>query len=102
MDERGTTPLHIAIRNGFVDTAEVLMKHRADVNRAGAWKFTPLMYAAIWKQPVLTSYLLQAKADPRPKDERGETALDHAIGEKQQDIADMLTWALEARERDGN
>merc|ERR1719440_574670 len=57
-DERGTTALLVSIRNGFTDTVEALLAGRADVNKAGAWKYTPLMYAAIWKQPVCASYLL--------------------------------------------
>mmetsp|Transcript_101453 Transcript_101453/g.160420 ORF Transcript_101453/g.160420 Transcript_101453/m.160420 type:complete len:166 (+) Transcript_101453:72-569(+) len=95
-----TTPLLLAIRNGYIDTAETLIDARADVNLAGAWNYTPLMYAAIWKQPLLASYLLQAKADATAKDVKGETALQHAIGEQQQDIADIIQWSLNAKERD--
>ena len=51
-------------------------------------------YATIWGQPDLAATLLAHAADPRPADSRGETALQHAIGERQSRIVAMIEEAL--------
>eukprot|EP00933_Yihiella_yeosuensis_P020509 TRINITY_DN16429_c0_g3_i2.p1 TRINITY_DN16429_c0_g3~~TRINITY_DN16429_c0_g3_i2.p1 ORF type:complete len:118 (-),score=22.96 TRINITY_DN16429_c0_g3_i2:287-640(-) len=94
-DKNGTTPLLVAIRKGHEDVAQTLIAHGASVNKAGNWGFTPLMYAAIFGQRNLAAVLLANGADPRPKDVRGDTALDHAVGERQPDIAQMIEKALD-------
>merc|ERR1712196_495560 len=60
------------------------------------------MYAAIWGQQDMARILLQNGADPWPKDARGDTALSHAVGESQPEIADMIREALEKDARPGS
>ncbi|CAK0852683.1 unnamed protein product, partial [Prorocentrum cordatum] len=95
-DASGTTALLVAVRQGHEDVARLLIRRGADVNKAGPWRFTPLMYAAIWGHAGLAGHLLQSGADPRARDVRGDTALDHAVGERQPEIADAIRAALGA------
>ena len=94
----GTTALHLSIRKGHRDVAELLLRAGADPLKPGAWKFTPLMYAAIWGQPELAQLLVETGAAGREallvRDARGDTALDHAVGERKWEVAKILVREL--------
>ena len=85
-----TKPLHLASRRGFLELVNYLVKEGADVNARGAWELTPLHYTAVFDQPSITSSLLNHGADPCLKDAKGNTALDHAITEQNEDVATVL------------
>lgn len=98
---QGTTPLLIACRKGYVDVAEKLIREGgASVTQSGAWGFTPLMYAAIFGQPNVARLLLSAgsgeAAALRMRDAKGDTALDHAVGEQQWGVARLIVDAIES------
>ena len=84
---QGTTALLLSVRKGHRGVVERLLRAGADPCRAGAWGFTPLMYASIWGRPEIAEDLVGAGAGKREsllaRDARGDTALDHAVGERQ-------------------
>ena len=83
---QGTTALLLSVRKGHRGVAERLLRAGADPCRAGAWGFTPLMYAAIFGQAEIAEVLVGVGAGKRDslltRDARGDTALDHAVGER--------------------
>jgi ankyrin repeat protein len=44
-EQRDDTPLHVALRNGQLDVARLLIDKGADINKAGANGDTPLQSA---------------------------------------------------------
>ena len=69
----------------------------ASAPAANTWAYTPLQYAAIFGQQSVASTLLAAPGiELLAKDGRGETALDHAVGERQWAVAHLIADALDA------
>lgn len=80
--EEERTPLIEATHTGTCTMVQWLIQAGADVNAQDDEGLPPLLYAAMnAATPYKTELLLRAGADPnlRDFDERGETALDHAI-----------------------
>ena len=76
-----------------------LLAHGASASApaANTWAYTPLQYAAIFGQQSVASTLLAAPGiELLAKDGRGETALDHAVGERQWAVAHLIADALDA------
>ena len=72
----GFTALHYAVRDGFVEAAEVLMEARADINAPSAGdKSTPLVVAAINGQYDLAMALLARGANPNLANDDGVAPL---------------------------
>ncbi|MCL7488962.1 MAG: ankyrin repeat domain-containing protein [Desulfobulbaceae bacterium] len=72
-DDRGYSPLHLAAQYGAVATAQILLRHGAEINvRSKARKLsyssqddtTPLLVAAQHYQPEMIHFLLKKGADP--------------------------------------
>ena len=98
-DGMGTPPLHVAVRCGHDDVVNTLLAHGASASApaANTWAYTPLQYAAIFGQQSVASTLLAAPGiELLAKDGRGETALDHAVGERQWAVAHLIADALDA------
>ena len=74
----GATALHIASRNGSVEIAKILIENGANVNVADNEGWTPIMRAALSKNPELIKIFLNVGADPRKMNSSGETAIIHA------------------------
>lgn len=84
----GSTLLHEASRQGYFESARLLIDHGAEVDaiyvdkfmseRATETVFTPLHCAASGGQPKLLELLLERKADPKRRTSKGETALQLA------------------------
>jgi hypothetical protein len=89
-DSVGTTPLLLAVRNGHATVVDTLLAAGADVNQVGAWNFSPLMYAAIFDETAIARTLLECGADVSLRDVRGETALEHALGERNLETAAVI------------
>lgn len=62
VDERGTTPLHIAARAGRVDIAALLIEKGADLEAKSPSGFTPLFLAVAGKKPDTVNLLLDKGA----------------------------------------
>lgn len=59
------TLLHDMAQRGFIDKAELLIKHGADINAIDEeYRSTPLGMAARWGQTEMVEYLLNQGADP--------------------------------------
>jgi len=72
-------PLTLALRYSRFEAASILLDAGADVNAPQPiGRITPLMFAAGYGNAALVARLLALGADPRPKDEWGNTALDKA------------------------
>ena len=87
------------MRLGHDDVVNTLLAHGASASApaANTWAYTPLQYAAIFGQPSIASTLLAAPGiELLAKDGRGETALDHAVGERQWAVAHLIADALDA------
>jgi ankyrin repeat protein len=77
-NDRGVTPLILAVSNGFVEGVQLLLGQGAQVNDPDSAGETPLISAVHQKNLELVRILLAAKADPNRSDSSGRTALDYA------------------------
>lgn len=84
-----STPLCVAISKGEVEVVKKFIEYGADVNEKTNG-MTPLMYAARYNQVEIIAFLLEKGADPKIKDERGNTALDHAMNSKANEAVALL------------
>lgn len=94
----GTTPLLLALRLGRDEAAEVLLDGGADLNLAGAWGLTPLMYAAVFGRKQAVASMLRrggASVEVHATDVHGSTALVHAQAERQHAIVELLVEHLD-------
>ena len=65
MSWQHVTILHDMAQKGFIDKAELLMKHGADINPVDEeYQSTPLGMAARWGHTEMVDYLLKQGADP--------------------------------------
>jgi ankyrin repeat protein len=91
MDERNQTPLCIASRHGRRDNVEFLLKHRADVNLAQAFRGeTPLIVSADYEELEIARILLRHGATVDTRDECGSTPLVFASRTGHLEIARLL------------
>ncbi|HET9747431.1 MAG TPA: ankyrin repeat domain-containing protein [Chitinophagaceae bacterium] len=74
------TLLHDMAQKGFIDKAELLIKHGADINAIDEeYQATPLGLAARWGQNEMVEYLLQQGADPNLSGASWSTPLEWAL-----------------------
>jgi hypothetical protein len=92
-DPIGKTPLMVAAQHDFVDSARLLLAHKAEVNTTTFVKTdgytsdglahdarSPLMYAAASGSLTMIRLLLDAGADPYQADSKGARAIDYLLG----------------------
>jgi ankyrin repeat protein len=92
-DPIGKTPLMVAAQHDLVDSARLLLAHKAEVNTTTFAKTdgytrnglahdarSPLMYAAASGSLVMIRLLLDAGADPYQADSKGARAIDYLLG----------------------
>ncbi|XP_021379337.1 protein phosphatase 1 regulatory subunit 16A-like isoform X1 [Mizuhopecten yessoensis] len=88
--ENGTTPLHIAAANGFMQVAEFLLDHHVSVDMRDRDSWLPIHAAACWLQPEMIELLVRNGADIDSKAKNGETPFDLCEdAEIKQKILDM-------------
>ena len=75
----GFTPLMFAAQQGDVESARILVAAGADVNDVTEEYGSALMVAAAGAHEELAMFLLEQGADPNVADDRGITALHHAV-----------------------
>lgn len=89
----GQPALHWAVRNGKDVMAQLLITHRAELNRKHN-KATPLYWSVVDNRPVLTKLLLDAGADPNATYEGEEwTPLHKAAHDGKAQAMQMLIAA---------
>lgn len=90
VNRAGWTPLHYAAAGGSEDIARLLIAHKARldaVSPRASGAYTPLMMAAREGQPAMVRLLLEAGADPAPRNTEGLTAAQVAERAGRTDIA---------------
>lgn len=92
----GWTPLHYAATNGHIAVMELLLEEHAYIDAESPNGTTPLMMAAMYASPAAVKFLLEAGADPTPKNQLGMTAIDFARKANRPDSAEILTIAAKA------
>ena len=83
-DELHETPLHKAVRLGYLETAEALLEH-CDVNAVNAYGMTPLHWACITGNRDVAHLLIEHGADPNMRN-------DHLDGLTAFDMAEMMGY----------
>src|SRR3569623_67782 len=76
-DSRGVTPLLLAVRMGFVEAVDSLVKNHARLNDSNDAGETPLISAVHARNIPMMRVLLQAGADPDRNDNSGRSARDY-------------------------
>ncbi len=74
----GDSALMRAVRSGKLESVELLVKHKANVNSVNKQGYTPLQLAALSGTMAKAKLLIDAGADLTAKDATGLTALDLA------------------------
>ncbi|MES2492191.1 MAG: ankyrin repeat domain-containing protein [Pseudomonadota bacterium] len=96
-NEKGATPLSLAVGLGFVEGVDLLLGNGARVNDPGVDGETPLIAAVHQRSIELVRTMIKAGADPRRADNSGRTALDYArLIDKDSVIAGELDAAAKA------
>ena len=88
------TLLHDMAQKGFIDKAELLLKHRAFINPIDEeYQSTPLGMAARWGQTEMVEFLLKNGADPNKSGAYWSTPLSWAFKKNHSHIIDILKKA---------
>lgn len=77
-DDRGRTPLQLAVNLGWREGAEFMVEHGARTDASNDAGETPLISAVHRRDLQLMKVLLQSGADPDRADNSGRTARDYA------------------------
>jgi len=86
----GTTPLLVALENGFVDIASWLMDRECDVSRKDAAGKSAFEYAVCNNQIKIVEKLLQHSSDVNARLTSGHTALTYATSKKLLPLVQIL------------
>jgi ankyrin repeat protein len=87
-----STPLHLAVRNGYRSVVEVLLAHGAGVNATNGLGMTPLHVASAEGHRSLMTLLIDQGAEIDARDATGRTPLAWAT-ERQQEAA--AVWLIQ-------
>lgn len=82
--------LRLAVANGHVPMARLLIKHGADVNARDGKGRTVLLHAVKTKDAEMVELLLENQADVKNVDDSGMSALDIAASLGHVDVAEVL------------
>ncbi|MFS0851611.1 ankyrin repeat domain-containing protein [Novosphingobium panipatense] len=77
-DDRGRTPLELAVNLGWREGAQLLLDRKAMPDTSNDAGETPLIFAVHRKDLQLTKALLEAGANPDRSDNSGRSARDYA------------------------
>jgi ankyrin repeat protein len=88
-EETQETALTLACCGGFLEVADYLIKHGADIELGAS---TPLMEAAQEGHLDLVKFLLENKADVHAQTQTGDTALTYACENGHTDVAEVLLY----------
>jgi ankyrin repeat protein len=77
-DDRGRTPLELAVNLGWREGAQLLLDQKASPNPSNDAGETPLIFAVHRKDALMVKALLDAGANPDRSDNSGRSARDYA------------------------
>lgn len=78
-DDRGNTPMMIAVELSYAEGVQILLRYGANVNLANSSGETPLIRAVQLRKLDLVRILLEGGADPdKPDNLAGQSARDYA------------------------
>ena len=89
VNRAGWTPLHYAATNGHTEVVRYLLDQHAYVDAQSPNRTTPLMMAARHKRPDVVRLLVEAGADPTPRNEAGVDAAGYM---QRHGETEMATW----------
>ncbi|GMI03139.1 hypothetical protein TrLO_g2499 [Triparma laevis f. longispina] len=92
-DERGSTPLVWACRNGHLEVVTYLIEHGAEVDTKSFGSMTPLHHSCNSSFEACVAKLIVAGADSNATDEEGNTCLHWAVSRGVLNIVVRLTDA---------
>lgn len=90
-DSLGISAISHAILGSSKPAVSKLLSAGANINQAGPFGVTPLMLAANSGMDEMVRFLLLNGADPKLKNDDGETALDIALRKDHHDVIVLLT-----------
>ena len=93
VNKTGWAPLHYAATNGHLEVMELLLENHAYIDAESPNGTTPLMMAALYGTPAAVKLLLDAGADPTPRNQLGMTAIDFATKAGRRDAAELIAAA---------
>jgi ankyrin repeat protein len=91
------TQLNVAISKGDLAKVQQLVGIGVNINHKDERGKTPLMYAILYKQTEIVSYLIRNGADYRAEDKNGLTILDYAEQSKSEPILKLVNDARKRR-----
>ena len=90
----GNSPMHAAINSEALSTAELLLKHGADINdQNNMFKRTPLQGAALYVKTQAVKWLVEHGADVNRPNSQGQVAI--SIGASYKGNAEILKMLLD-------
>jgi len=102
LNRPGWTPLHYAAVSGNVDLLRYLLDHNAYIDAQSPNRTTPLMMAARHDRLDAVRMLIEAGADPTPRNDTGRDAADYLAGnDKPEEARWMRERAAEFARRYG-
>lgn len=87
----GVRPAHAAAAGMHLDVVKLLLDRHANVNATQGGGWTLLHHAAHHGNPEFASYLLERGADPRARNDKGQTPADLASALGREDLSSILT-----------
>ena len=89
--------LNLAISKGDLAKVQQLVEIGVDVNKKDERGKTPLMYAILYKQTEIVSYLIRNGADYRAEDPNGISIQEYAEQSKSEEIIKLVKDARKRR-----
>ena len=86
-----TTLLIVAASQNHLDIVKSLLKHKAQVNKAGSFQETALLAAAAKGHQEVVAYLLANGADAKAQDDEGKNALALAKAGNYPAVVELLS-----------
>ena len=89
--------LNLAISKGDLAKVQQLVEIGVDVNKKDERGKTPLMYAILFNQPQIVSFLIRNGADYRAEDPNGISIQEYAEQSKSEEIIKLVNDARKRR-----
>jgi hypothetical protein len=93
-------PLEVAVGQGHLEVARLLLSNGADPNAKDEDGTTPLMTAAFTGNEALVRLLVEHRADVRANDFRGTTALQSATAQEHDAVCEFLSPLATPKDRE--